>query len=345
MKKLFLSLTILSMLLLVACQGMDASALTYKVTYVSDNEILFIEEVKSNTYFLPSNVATKDGYVFAGWYLDENYLYPMAFNAGTSSDLKLYAKWILNDTTSNEFDLQNWLIENKDFINGLIDPTESNLTAKEIIELVNQAQEKLIEEVNQAVVKIDIVSGRNAESGGSGVIYKKEGNTYYVLTNEHVTEGSSSNTFEITVFTGSSTKTYKNITKVSESKAKDLAILKFDTTDHLKVIEFEESQNIKKGQMVYAMGSPVWFDDVVTQGIISINKINDNDEYQFDAFVIMHTAAINPGNSGGALINVYGKLVGINAYSYPMYDEETDLQLYNFAIHIDEVNQYIVGKN
>lgn len=344
MKKIFTVLIILTLGFLIACQP-STSDHTLKISYVLDNEVMYTEEVKANTYFLPTYKAIKEGYVFNGWYLDSEYLYPMAFNAGASNDLTLYAKWVINDTEEEPLDLEAWLLENKDFINTLIDKEEENLTAREIIELVNQAQEALIKDVNQSVVKIDIVSGANKDSGGSGVIYKKVGNVYYVLTNEHVTEGSSSSTFEITVFTGESTKTYKNITKVHETKTKDLAILKFETNDNLKVIEFETGENILKGQMVYALGSPVWFDDVVTQGIVSVSKVNDYDDYQFDADVIMHSAAINPGNSGGALINIYGKLIGINAYSYPMYDEETDLQLYNFAIHIDEVNQYIVGKN
>lgn len=346
MKKILTFITLTLLVVLVGCQGEVTKA--YTINYISDNQVFYFEEVKANTAFLPSEKPIKEGYEFGGWYYDENFNFQMsAYHLGVNSDLTLYAKWNLIEEEEEAFDIETWLIENKDFINSLIDVDfeGSTLTAKEIIELMNEAQQKLIEDVNQAIVKIDIVSGVNKDSGGSGVIYKKTNNTYYVLTNEHVTEGSSSGSFEITVFSGTQTKTYKNVTKVNESKAKDLAILKFDTTDTLKVIEFEDEANIKKGQMVYAMGSPVWFDDVVTQGVVSIPKINDYDDYQFDAYVIMHSAAINPGNSGGALINVYGKLVGINAYSYPMYDEETDLQLYNFAIHISEVNKYIVGKN
>ncbi|MDX9692470.1 MAG: InlB B-repeat-containing protein [Acholeplasmataceae bacterium] len=53
--------------------------------------------VEEHAFFLPSSIPTKDGYVFAGWYLDEYYYYPMAFNAGTASNLNLYAKWIDED--------------------------------------------------------------------------------------------------------------------------------------------------------------------------------------------------------------------------------------------------------
>lgn len=362
MKKIFLVFSLLVLSLLVACD-VETNVI---VSYYSDGQKVFEDTVLSNNLFIPSEEVAKDGFEFGGWYLDEGFLYEVAFNAGVKKDVNLYAKW---NTVGDNIDLENWLLENKAFLNSLIenddvdleswllenkeylnslitsDGNSNHYTAQDILVLVNQAQQDIIKKANLATVKIDIVSGANADSGGSGVIYKKEGNTYYVLTNEHVTEGSSSGSFRITVFTDGLKKEYSNITKVSETKQKDLAILKFTTTDLLSVIEFEDSKNIQKGQIVYALGSPVWFDDIATQGIVSLAKTEDFDDYSFDSLVIMHSAAINPGNSGGPLINIYGKLIGINAYSYPMYDDETDLQLYNFAIHIDEVKNYIVGKS
>ncbi len=269
----------------------------------------------------------------------------MAFNAGVTSDVTLYAKWIENDTEIDDAWLTEWLVSNSEFLNTLIDVEQVGYTAADIIEMIANHQEAMINLANQSVVKIDIVSGTYEGSGGSGVIYQQIGNTYYVLTNHHVTEGSSSASFEITVFNQGNAKTYTAITKVHELVTKDLAILKFTTTDVLKVIPLAESSAIVKGQTVFAIGSPVWFEDIVTQGVVSYEKLNDEDGEGFNAFVIMHTSPINPGNSGGALVNIYGQLIGINAYSYPMYDEETDLQLYNFAIHIDEVKAYILNKN
>lgn len=342
MKKILLTLFASLSLFLVACQ--DSNLKKVQITYVSENEFLFTQEVNAFEYFLPSEDPTKEGFIFGGWYLDKEYKYPMGFNSGAATNLTLYAKWIKNDTDLSSEDLETWFTENIDFIKSLLGNTGS-LTAKEIISLVNQAQIELIKQANKSVVMIDIVSGSEEGSGGSGVIYRKEGNTYYVLTNEHVTYGSTGSNFKITVFDGENRKSYTGITKVAETAVKDLAILKFTTTDDLPVIPMADGSKIQKGDMVYAIGSPVWFEDIVTFGIVSYAKRNDWDDYQFDADVIMHTAPINPGNSGGALINIYGELIGINAYSYPMYDEETDLQLYNFAIHIDEVKAYISGKN
>ncbi len=328
-------------LLLVACN----TSTPVHITYMSQGNIVFVDEVESGKSFLPSERLTRENHIFVGWYLDDLLTYPMAFNAGASNDLILYAKWLTNDSNLNDNDFENWLTQNAEFINSLIDIESTGYSASDILHLVNVAQEAMITEANKSVVMIDIVSGPWQGSGGSGVIYRKEGNTYYVITNEHVTEDSSSASFRITVFNGTQSKMYSGVTKVHESSTKDLAILKFTTTDNLQVMPLADGNLIKKGQLVFAIGSPVWFEDIVTQGIVSYPKRNDADDDGFDADVIMHTAAINPGNSGGALINIYGELIGINAYSYPIYDEETDLQLYNFAIHIDEVKAYIINKN
>lgn len=344
MKKLSLLVIAALSLFLVSC-GQAQNDEKFLVSFMSDGTLIFTEETASGTTFLPSQKLTRNGFVFGGWYLDSEFLYPMAFNAGVTSDVTLYAKWIENDTEIDDAWLTEWLVSNSEFLNTLIDVEQVGYTAADIIEMIANHQEAMINLANQSVVKIDIVSGTYEGSGGSGVIYQQIGNTYYVLTNHHVTEGSSSASFEITVFNQGNTKTYTAITKVHELVTKDLAILKFTTTDVLKVIPLAESSAIVKGQTVFAIGSPVWFEDIVTQGVVSYEKLNDEDGEGFNAFVIMHTSPINPGNSGGALVNIYGQLIGINAYSYPMYDEETDLQLYNFAIHIDEVKAYILNKN
>ncbi|WP_025725479.1 trypsin-like peptidase domain-containing protein [Acholeplasma granularum] len=342
MKKiLILPLLVLS-LFLVACQ--EDLTKNIEVTYISGTDVLFTDTVESNNLFLPSQKPTKANYEFGGWYLDQDFLYPAPFGSGVNENITLYAKWNLIDDTA-PFDMITWLTNNKEAVLDILALENAGYTTEQILELVDIAQKKLIEKAHQSVVKIDITGGANVDSGGSGVIYQKLGNTYYVITNEHVTSGTQSSDFEITVFTKTGTKSYTSVTKVSETYAKDLAILKFTTTDQLEVMPLANDDVIKNGGIVFALGSPVWFDDIVTQGVISYNKLNDDDGEGFNADVIMHSAPMNPGNSGGALINVYGQLVGINAYSYPTYDTENDLQMYNFAIHISEVKAYIQGKS
>src|SRR5690606_3795257 len=270
MKKIFLFVVALAAMLLVGC-SQDGSV---KITYISEGAIAFTDEVDMAKYFLPSQKLTnEDGLVFAGWYLDADFTYPMAFNAGATSDLTLYAKWVSIEDAKDELDPQD------------------------LFELIEQAQTAMLAKANKSIVMIDIIGGEWEGSGGSGVIYQKIDNTYYVLTNHHVTEGTKSSDFQITVFNGTTKKQYGNITKVHELKLKDLAILKFTTPDSIPVIEFEDAVNIKKGSFVYAIGSPVWFEDIITQGVVSYPKRNDADGEGFDADVLMHTAAINPGNS------------------------------------------------
>lgn len=342
-KKIALLIIAMMSLVLVGCMSVDDETI-HTVSFMSEGTLIFTEQAENEKTFLPSQKLTKSGFIFGGWYLDAEFLYPMAFNAGVTEDVTLYAKWIENDSEIDDAWLTEWLTLNSEFLNTLIDIEQTGYSANDLIEMIANAQEAMINLANQSVVKIDIVSGTYEGSGGSGVIYQKIGNTYYVLTNHHVTEGSASATFEITVFNQNGSKSYANITKVHELVTQDLAILKFTTTDSLSVIPLAESSGIVKGQTVFAIGSPVWFDDIVTQGVVSYEKLNDEDGEGFDAFVIMHTSPINPGNSGGALINIYGELIGINAYSYPTYDTENDLQMYNFAIHIDEVKAYILNK-
>ncbi|MFH0767310.1 MAG: InlB B-repeat-containing protein, partial [Bacillota bacterium] len=79
---------------LSGCELIGSSAGPYQISYDSNGgSALETVEVDANQTFLPSQVPTKEGYVFSGWYLDPNFLYPIAFNAGVTQSLTLYAKW------------------------------------------------------------------------------------------------------------------------------------------------------------------------------------------------------------------------------------------------------------
>ncbi len=150
---------------------------------------------------------------------------------------------------------------------------------------------------------------------GSGVIYKKVGNKAYVVTNHHVIEGASK--YEVTLADG---------TKVpAELRGSDiwtdLAVLEIDATDVKKIAEFGNSDTLKTGEPVIAIGNPLGptFSGSVTQGIISGLErtipvdINNDGVVDWNAEVLQTDAAINPGNSGGALINIKGQVIGINS--------------------------------
>ena len=145
---------------------------------------------------------------------------------------------------------------------------------------------------------------------GSGIIVSKNG---YILTNEHVSGGKGSDCF-ITIEDG---KEYKGNVVWSDS-ALDLAIVKLNI-NFPESIQFGDSDAIKVGESVYAIGNPIGyeFQRTVTSGIISaLNrtiKFNENDKEIYMSNLIQTDATINPGNSGGPLINCEGEVIGVNS--------------------------------
>ncbi|MGM0853694.1 MAG: S1C family serine protease [Bacillota bacterium] len=152
---------------------------------------------------------------------------------------------------------------------------------------------------------------------GSGVMYKKEGNKVYIVTNNHVVEGADQ--LEVTLADG---------TKVpAEMRGADiwtdLAVIEIDGNKIKKddIAEFGNSDKLKAGEPVIAIGNPLGlqFSGSVTQGVVSgVERtipvdINQDGMEDWNAEVLQTDAAINPGNSGGALINISGQLIGINS--------------------------------
>ena len=154
-----------------------------------------------------------------------------------------------------------------------------------------------------------------ASSEGSGVVYKKAGNSAYIVTNNHVVAGSNA----LEVILSNSKKIDAKL--VGKDAVTDLAVLKVNSADVSKVATFGNSDNIKVGETALAIGSPLGsqYATSLTEGIISAKKrtVATTDEatnqQTGNATVIQTDAAINPGNSGGPLINLAGQVVGINS--------------------------------
>ena len=152
---------------------------------------------------------------------------------------------------------------------------------------------------------------------GSGVMYKKEGNTVYIVTNNHVVEGADQ--LEVTLADGTKVPAKLRGTDVWT----DLAVIEIDGSKIKKddIAEFGNSDKLKAGEPVIAIGNPLGlqFSGSVTQGVVSgVERtipvdINQDGMEDWNAEVLQTDAAINPGNSGGALINISGQLVGINS--------------------------------
>jgi Do/DeqQ family serine protease len=136
---------------------------------------------------------------------------------------------------------------------------------------------------------------------GSGVIITQDG---YIVTNNHVIQNASE--LEVTL---NNNKTYKAKLVGTDSKM-DIALLKVDADEKLPYATFGDSDAIKVGEWVLAVGNPYNLNSTVTAGIVSAKARNLSKE-GIQSF-IQTDAAVNPGNSGGALVNTRGELVGIN---------------------------------
>ncbi|PSL40025.1 serine protease Do [Planomicrobium soli] len=150
---------------------------------------------------------------------------------------------------------------------------------------------------------------------GSGVIYKNEGGRAFVVTNHHVVDGA--NALEVTLADGSKIEAEL----VGSDIWTDLAVLEMDGATVQKTVEFGDSDALKQGETVIAIGSPLGleFSGSVTAGVVSGTDravpvdLNGDGQEDWQAEVLQTDAAINPGNSGGALINLAGQLIGINS--------------------------------
>ncbi|MBM7709884.1 S1C family serine protease [Enterococcus lemanii] len=191
-----------------------------------------------------------------------------------------------------------------------------------------------VEKVQGAVVSVinlqgsqsnsleDIFGSRNqkntddtlqAVSEGSGVIYKKEGNFAYIVTNNHVVDGQQG--LEVMLKDGSKVEAEL----IGTDAFTDLAVLKIAADKVDTVATFGDSDALKVGEPAIAIGSPLGsqYANSVTQGIISslnrpVQSTNDAGEL-VSINAIQTDAAINPGNSGGALVNIGGQVIGINS--------------------------------
>ncbi|MBO4811035.1 MAG: Do family serine endopeptidase [Prevotella sp.] len=161
---------------------------------------------------------------------------------------------------------------------------------------------------------------------GSGVIISADG---YIVTNNHVVDGAD----ELTV-TLSDSKEY-SARIIGADKTTDLALIKIDARN-LPAIQIANSDNVKVGEWVLAIGNPLGLNNTVTAGIISA-KARTLGANGVESF-IQTDAAINAGNSGGALVNTNGQLVGINAM---LYSQTGSYSGYGFAIPTAMMNKVV----
>jgi serine protease Do len=168
-------------------------------------------------------------------------------------------------------------------------------------------------------------------SSGSGVIVSKDG---YIVTNFHVVKDAD----QIEVITNNNKHSYK-AKLIGTDASTDLALIKIEG-GNLQHIVFGNSDNVKVGEWVLAVGNPFNLTSTVTAGIVSAKGRNINivnSRFPIESF-IQTDAAINPGNSGGALVNTSGELVGINT---AIASNTGSYNGYGFAIPVNIVQKII----
>jgi len=192
--------------------------------------------------------------------------------------------------------------------------------------------------VTPSVVSISVRSSAGNGSG-SGSIYKSTATTSYIVTNNHVIESA--------VSTGSIKVEFTNgdqvdATIVGRDPMYDLAVLAIKT-GNLPTIEVGDSSKVSVGDPVLAIGSPLGLASTVTGGIVSaLNRPVTTGDVGSESYVnaIQTDAAINPGNSGGALVDVQGRIIGVNSAIATLSSGGTGSSIgLGFAIPINEAKR------
>ncbi|MFC4601377.1 S1C family serine protease [Cohnella hongkongensis] len=213
-------------------------------------------------------------------------------------------------------------------------------TSERIISASEKVRPAVVSIINLTTQALELQEAGDFEEGelpyntsmGSGVIFQKKDGKAYIFTNAHVVQDAG----EVRAVLVSGEQKKAKI--VGQDVVTDLAVLEVSADGIDSVVELGRSEQLRVGEMVIAVGNPLGFGDSLTQGIVSSTKrvipvsINQDGNYDWEQEVIQTDAAINQGNSGGALVDLNGRLVGINS----MKVAERGVEGIGFAIPIDQ---------
>ena len=166
---------------------------------------------------------------------------------------------------------------------------------------------------------------------GSGVIVRKDKNTYYVLTNNHVAGAASKITIKL-----NDGRTFDGKLVGSDARI-DIALVSFEAKESIPVAKLGDSDEVMPGDICLAFGAPLGYSQSVTQGIVSATGRSESSMSSISDY-IQTDAAINQGNSGGPLVNIYGEVIGINTWIASSSGGSVGL---GFAIPINNVKTAI----
>ncbi|HJS73427.1 MAG TPA: trypsin-like peptidase domain-containing protein [Vicinamibacteria bacterium] len=185
-------------------------------------------------------------------------------------------------------------------------PAPSNLLEDQVIKVYETAGPGVVNITSRSISYDFFLRAMPQEGSGSGFVFDERG---HIVTNFHVIEGA--NEVYVTFF--DETRVPAEI--VGFDPSNDLAVVKVDVCpDLLRVIPLGDSERLKVGRFLVAIGNPFGLQQTLTTGVVSsLGRIIEGPDGRFIGEIIQTDAAINPGNSGGPLLDLDGKVVGVNS--------------------------------
>lgn len=196
-----------------------------------------------------------------------------------------------------------------------------------------------IDKVYDAVVVVETFERNVASSSGTGFVYKKDEDKGYIITNNHVIAGADK--VEVILTNGDRVAA----TVLGSDVLGDIAVLSIPANKVIEVAEMGNTNNVRIGSTVFAIGAPMGseYSGTTTKGCISAKdrmvtfSLNDNGTDDILMRVIQTDAAINPGNSGGPLVNLAGEVIGITSLKLV----QQEIEGIGFAIPIEDAMKYM----
>ena len=194
-----------------------------------------------------------------------------------------------------------------------------------------------VEKVYDGVLMIRNYQNNEVASTGTGFVYKIEGDSAYVMTNQHVVD----NADKVTLITSKDEEIDGEV--LGGDSYVDIAIIKIKKYDGIKALQLGNSENAKLGDLVFTIGSPLGYEyrGSVSTGhlagkdrLVSVSTDSNTSGSDWVMKVLQTDAAINPGNSGGPLMNTNGEVIGVISMKFV----QTEVEGMGFAIPIEYVN-------
>jgi S1-C subfamily serine protease len=216
---------------------------------------------------------------------------------------------------------------------GTPPPAVANLLnlEQEIIEVYQSVGMGVVNITNRSVAYDFFMRPVPQEGSGSGMVYDQEG---HIITNYHVIEDAD----ELLVTLPDETTVSAEV--VGADPSNDLAVLRVDVSSELlHPIPLGQSGDLRVGQFVVAIGNPFGFERTLTVGVVSaLGRVIESPDERFIGEIIQTDAAINPGNSGGPLLDLSGRVIGVNTAIFSPSQASAGI---GFAVPVDTVRRVV----